>query len=74
MKPEVTRKGVLDMQVCVPTNWDDEMVVDFANISNLCGTAHGWSIRRNGSEWLNGAPERNPCHERDGFVHIMLDA
>lgn len=74
MKPEVTHKGLLDMQVCVPVDWNDEQVVAFAEREFECGTTAGWGIRREGDELLQGAPERMPCAEREGFVHIVLDA
>lgn len=73
-KPEVTQRGVLDMQVCVPAEWTDEQVLDFAEKENPCGTTNGWFIRREGDKELMGCPERQPCAERDNFVHIMLDA
>jgi len=71
---EVTRRGMLDMQVCVPEDWTDEQVVSFANGQNPRGTTQGWEIRREGSKYLNGDPERSICSDREGFVHIMLDA
>ena len=74
MKPEVTRIGTLDMQVCVPEGWNDEQVKKFAERENLCGTIHGWGIRKEGDRLLAGDPERQPCQEREGFVHIVLDA
>lgn len=74
MTAEVTKIGALDMQVCVPKDWSDEEVKAFADRENLCGTAHGWSIRRAGSEFLAGAGERVPCAQRPDHVHIMLDA
>jgi hypothetical protein len=73
-KPEVTREGLLDMQVCVPEDWIDSQVEEFANKENCCGTMSGWRIRKEGSELLDGSPERNPCAERKGCVHITLDA
>lgn len=73
-KPEVTRAGALDMQVCVPADWSDAQVKHFADTHNLCGTEHGWAIRQHGSKWLCGADERVPCADRKGFVHVMLDA
>jgi ElaB/YqjD/DUF883 family membrane-anchored ribosome-binding protein len=72
-KPEVTRAGVLDMQVCVPEDWTDIQVEDFANKENYCGTKNGWKIRKD-SDLLDGMPERNPCSERNECVHITLDA
>lgn len=74
MSASVTRQGVLDCQVCVPENWDDKKVLDFANYANPCGTSHGWAIRKQGDETLLGCDERVKCEDRDGFVHIMLDA
>lgn len=71
---EVTRRGFLDMQVCVPEVWSDEQALSFAENENPCGTANGWSIRRQGSKFLSGYDERVKCDERKGFVHIMLDA
>ena len=71
---EVTQRGALDMQVCVPSTWSDEEVTTFAEAENCSGTTAGWGIRREGSKLLTGAPERVSCAERPGFVHIMLDA
>lgn len=73
-EPEVTRRGALDMQVCVPAYWGDYQVTQFANTENLCGTADGWSIRKDGDKALAGDPERVPCQSRPGYVHVMLDA
>jgi len=73
-EPMVSKVGCLDMQVCVPTHWTNEQVLEFAEEENPCGTEAGWEIRREGSECLRGAPERKKCEEREGFIHIMLDA
>lgn len=70
---EVVRVGVFDLQVCVPAQMTDEDIVAFANRENPAGTDGGWSIRREGSKYLSGDPERNPCDEREGCVHVMLD-
>ncbi len=74
MEPEVTKRGVLDMQVCVPSEWDDGQIVAFAERENQCGTTVGWTIRKQGDELLAGMPVRNPCANRAGFVHVMLGA
>jgi hypothetical protein len=71
---QVTRVGVLDMQVCVPSTYTDEEVLSFANRQNPAGTEHGWHIRREGDKALAGCAERVSCEGRAGFVHIMLDA
>lgn len=72
--PQVTKQGVLNMQVCVPESWTDDQILSFAEREFPCGTSAGWSIRREGSEYLGGCHERVPCEGRTGYVHIMLDA
>ena len=69
MRAEVIKRGLLDMQVCVPVEWDDMQVTYFANRENMCGTSYGWHIRKEYE-----CPERVKCSERDNFVHIVLDA
>lgn len=71
---EVTRRGAIDCQVCIPAEWNDDQVAAFANREYPCGTQYGWQIRREGDKMLNGMPERNPCPRREGFVHVTLDA
>jgi len=74
-QPEITHQGVLDMQVCVPEDYTDEQVKEFADSANPCGTTYGWVIRKEGDKMLKDDPERQPClGGRTGFVHIMLDA
>lgn len=74
MSVEITKRGVFDMQVCVPADWTDEQVKEFADRENPCGTSNGWQIRREGDPFLNGSPERQPCAAVPGYVHIMVDA
>lgn len=74
MQAVVTRRGALDMQVCVPKGWTDEQVKAFADKENPCGTADGWIIRREGNEALAGAPERIECSANSALCHVMLDA
>lgn len=73
-RPEFTHYGMLDAQVCVPATWTDAEVVAWAGATQPCGTRNGWQIRRQGDPALNGDPERQPCAERLGFVHVVLDA
>lgn len=72
MAATVTRRCVLDMQVCVPEVFTDEQVVEFANKENPAGTSGGWAITKAGNEYLAGDPERQKCDDRPGHVHIML--
>lgn len=74
MPAEVIRRGLLDMQVCVPENWTNEQVITFANTEIPCGTENGWQIRRQGDDVLAGADERATCSDMSDHVHIMLDA
>jgi hypothetical protein len=74
MSATIIKFGLLDMQVCVPKEWDDEKIKAFAESENPSGTHNGWCIRREGNDLLNGDPERTPCDELDGYVHVMLDA
>ena len=73
-KPEITQCGLLCMQACVPSTYTDEQVIAFVEGEHPCGTTHGWGIRKQGSKYLNGSDERVKCAEREGYVHIMLDA
>jgi len=72
-KPEVTRRGLLNMQVCVPKAWTDEQATDFANTHNPSGIHSRWRIEKEGDVHLAGSPERVQCEEKADFIHIMLD-
>jgi hypothetical protein len=72
--PLVVRGGFLYLQVCVPKSWTDSNVIAFAEAENPCGSENGWLIRKNGSDSLNGDPERQQCSEHKSHCHIMLDA
>ena len=71
--PEVTKCGLLSMQVCVPKSFTYAQAEQFANASNPAGTTGGWVARRKGHPDLRGDPARCPCSDRPGCVHIMLD-
>lgn len=73
MSAEITIHGVLDMQVCVPADWADTQVLDFANQENPTGLTNGWTVRRQGDKLLCGDAERTPCSEKTGHVHLVLD-
>jgi hypothetical protein len=71
---QVMFRGALSMQVCVPAEWTDDQVKEFADRENLCGTENGWFIRRDGDKALAGARERVTCASDPSRVHIMFDA
>ncbi|GMV18630.1 MAG: hypothetical protein AMXMBFR56_68540 [Polyangiaceae bacterium] len=72
-KPEVLGTALLSIQVCVPADWSDAQVITFAESQNPSGVSTGWQVRKTGEALLRGDPERNPCSERSGCVHITLD-
>ena len=72
MNAMVTWNGIADMQVCVPKDWSDDEVKAFADANNPSGLPQGWRIRTDPGI-LDGCPERNPCDDHDGYVHVMLD-
>ncbi len=66
------RQNLLFAQACVPADWTDDQVEEWAPPS---GTTHGWGVREVGETFLGEeykGPKRVPCLERKGFVHIML--
>jgi hypothetical protein len=73
MKPEVIKRAVFSIQVCVPNAYTDDEVKRFADSENPAGTTHGWQVRKEGDEALKGCKERVQCASRAGCVHIMLD-
>ena len=74
MTAEVIKRSGFSMQVCVPMDWTDEAVKAFADRESICGTENGWFLRQDGDEALKGDPARNPCSQRPGHVHMVLDA
>lgn len=64
--PEVLRVCLLQMQVCVPKEYSDAQVEDFANMESPTGISSIWVIRRE-------VPERADCEERCGCVHLVLN-
>lgn len=64
-KPEVLRVGFLQMQVCVPRDYSNEAVEQFANGHTPTGIDSKWTIRFE-------TPVRARCEERTGCVHLVL--
>lgn len=56
------------MEVCVPENWTDLLVLDFAGKYSPCGSSKKRAIRKKETK------EREPCLLNKGFVHIVLYA
>lgn len=71
---QITRRGALSCQACIPKHWTDAQAKAFADRENLCGTERGWFLRKQGDPALSGCDERVQCVERTDFVHVMFDA
>jgi len=69
--PEIVRWSLLNLQVCVPEEYTDAEVIEFADHNHRTGLDHGWRIVR-ADEMTDGSPERNPCSQRKGCVHVLL--
>ena len=61
--PHVIQIKILSVEVCVPLDWADYQVVEFTESQCSYGTKRGWVIY-----------QRQPCTEREGMVHIVLNA
>ena len=64
--PEITIRKLLAMQICVPQDWSDHEIEMFAEEKNRCGTTHGWKIDKD--------LDKVPCKERNGFIHVVVQA
>ncbi len=73
MEPTTTQIKLASIQVCVPKEYTDKQTEDFADKDSPTGLDHGWAIRREGHEHLNGSPERVSCDKNDENVHVTLD-
>ena len=71
-KPQVTRVGLCDMQVCVPKDFTDTQAEKFANSEYPTGISSKWRMKKAGDKYLSGDPERVQCADDEGCVHIML--
>ena len=74
-EPMVTRMRLCSLQVCVPKDYTDEQVEEFANRDSPTGIKSDWRIRKQGDPMLDGDAERVPCGDesRKDCCHIMLD-
>ena len=73
MDAQVVRRSLLSLQVCVPRDWSDSQVAEFANTTDPTGIDSQWAIRREGDSALSGDPERVQCESHADRVHVMLD-
>ena len=72
ISPQVIRNGLLNMQLCVPNEWDDNQIITFAQWQNPAGTTTGWCVTPEGHETLAGSPARVTCAQRKRFIHVLV--
>lgn len=73
-QPEIVKETLLAMQLCIPKDWDEEKIINFAEEKNTCGTTCGWVLQKNGDAPLKGDPERVKCSTKENFVHVLVVA
>jgi hypothetical protein len=71
-EPNVPRRGLLDLQVCVPVEYTDEQIEQFANAAEPTGIESSWHMRSADDPAQAGAPIRVPCTKHPENVHVML--
>jgi hypothetical protein len=74
MTAVIWRESFLAVQACVPDEWTDEQVLEFAHDARPREDGFQWWLRREGDPALQGAAERVPYAKRLGHIHVMLDA
>lgn len=72
MNAQVTRRGFLDLQVCVPKEWTDKQAEDFANDDSPTGIESRWALRDADCPAQAGAPIRVQCEQCAENVHIIM--
>ena len=71
-KPEITRHGLMDLQVCVPKDYTDQQVEEFANEAAPTFISSKWTMKKADDPTLGGDPVRQQCLSREDCCHIML--
>ena len=71
--PTVLVEKMFDLQVCVPKDWTDNDVEQFANSRSPAGTQNGWKVMHTGHKYLGGDPERVVCSDNPEYVHMRLE-
>jgi len=60
-EPRVEWKALMEMEVCVPTQWASQRTEEFAEQQNPCGCKPGWKVASS-----------KPCLEHRGFDLVIL--
>jgi len=66
------------MRLCVPEDWTDSQIADFAESRNPCGAFNGWYVAQAGDEALRNpstkkmTEPRIACADQQGMVHVVV--
>lgn len=71
-EPEIISQNILAIQVCVPDNFADKEIIEFAERANPCMTENGWFVREKDLD--GNKQKRVACEKRTGFTHVILEA
>lgn len=70
-QPAVVRSSLLWMQVCVPKDWSEEQITNWANINSPTGISSQWELTTLGHALEHGYERCAQC-DRFGSHHHML--
>jgi hypothetical protein len=70
--PTICRKKVLSMQLCVPKDWTESKILEFAENRVPCGIESGWYLCKKDDPVLDGAEDRVSCDDRSEYVHVVV--
>lgn len=73
-KASILKMTGLAMRLCVPGNFTEEQIVEFAENKNPCGTSHGWELAKEGHLSLEGNKDRIMCAGDVDNVHVVVIA
>ena len=60
--PVVMQANFGSLRLCVPSDWSDVQVLEFAEDEEPCGARSGWKVRG----------ERVRCADGNGMVHLVV--
>ena len=69
---QIIRIGFFQMQLCVPKEFSDKEIIEFAERENPAGTQNGWNLVRDGDEILGGDSARVQCLEIEDNIHVVV--
>ena len=70
---QIINKYIFSTQVCAEESATDQEIEEYVNCVLPTGLDSKWVIRKQGDTVLEGDPERQPCEDKSGWVHVMLD-